>query len=639
MRWPRSRPGCAGTVAALRCRRGARWAPASRNPRLRRTAFFLLALESSPDLARAVAEALQAALAGTEAAATLADIGDHAGRGFLGELVHRLVSRVLPRPREDHDLGGLLLRLFPDDEARRWLRDLSPAWFERLAAATSPGEGTLAWRALHREAATALTLLATRVAAQGMDARLWRLAPTAALEQSPFLRLSRAAGAGTADPAAVAEFVATIEACRAEVDAIEQRLEDTGVTVGIVHAIASLREGLDRLSALAAVFAPDPATAVESARVLVLQVVDALHERTSIRRLCGDDLRLLARRIVERHGDTGEHYIARDRREYRGMWGAALGGGLVTTVTAALKLMIVKLHLAPLPEGLLAGLNYAGSFLFIQSMHFALATKQPSMTGARLAAIVSKTGGRQRVDQLADHFADTVRTQLAAALGNIVAVSAGAFALDAILRLALGHALLDPAKAHSVLADLNPWASGTIVFAALTGVILWASGLIGGWFENWIVAHRLPEAIAQHPLGRRLGRARLERWGAALGRNAAAWGGSIALGMLLGLTPELGRVIGIPLDVRHVTLSTGMLAFAASAASPTVDAIPWVEIGWAALGIALIFVLNLAVSFLLALGLALRAHGVPMFETLRLGRKIVGRFAHDPWAFLGPPKA
>lgn len=611
--------------------------PGETNPRLRRLAFLIRALEASPALRERARAVMRQHLSETEAAAALARTGGDEGRGFIGEVVHRVVSRALPLPREDHDVAALLVRLYPDPQSLKRLSDLPPAWFVRLATALGPGEGETPWATLRAEARTALVILATRVSAQGLAPRLWRLAPTAALQQSPFLGLSRDAHALAAGPEGAEALAATLEGCRAEVDAIERRLEETGVTVAIVHALEALRRGLDRLQALAAALAAPPGAAAQGAQVLLVQVVDELHEARSVRRLAESDLRLLARRIVERHGHTGEHYIARDRAEYGAMWLAALGGGLLTVGTAGIKLRLAMLHLPPFPEGLLSGINYAGSFLIMLSLHLALATKQPSMTAARLAAIVRSTGGKQRLDRLTEHVAAIVRTQLAAALGNVTAVAAGAFAVDWALRALFGVTLIDAHKAEQVLRGLSPVASGTVLFAAITGVILWLAGLIGGWFENWAVAHRLREAIAQHALGDRMGRERLIAWGRALHENAAAWGGSVALGFLLGLTPALGAFTGLPLDVRHVTLSTGMLSFAASALSP--GHLIVADLLWAASGIAVIFLLNLSVSFALALALALRAQGVPLVEALRLLRKVLGRFLRDPLLFIGPPRS
>ena len=39
----------------------------------------------------------------------------------------------------------------------------------------------------------------------------------------------------------------------------------------------------------------------------------------------------------------------------------------------------------------------------------------------------------------------------------------------------------------------------TALYAAFTGVLLFASSLIAGWVENWFVWHRLDSAIAWNP--------------------------------------------------------------------------------------------------------------------------------------------
>ncbi len=52
--------------------------------------------------------------------------------------------------------------------------------------------------------------------------------------------------------------------------------------------------------------------------------------------------------------------------------------------------------------------------------------------------------------------------------------------------------------------SLSPVDSGTVFYAALTGVILYLAALVGGWVDNWAVYHRLPQAIAEHRLGQPL---------------------------------------------------------------------------------------------------------------------------------------
>jgi site-specific recombinase len=185
------------------------------------------------------------------------------------------------------------------------------------------------------------------------------------------------------------------------------------------------------------------------------------------------------------------------------------------------------------------------------------------------------------------------------------------------------------------LHSLHPFESGTIFYAALTGVLLWLSSVAAGWLENWAVYRRLPEAIAEHRYGRILGR-RITGWASrAFLRNISGFGGNASLGVLLAMTPIMGKFFGLPLDVRHVTLSTGALTLAvcslgvAGAGSRAIAA--------AALGIAIIGALNFGVSFALALAVALRARG-DRSDRKRLVRSVLATFVRSPLQFFFPPK-
>ena len=68
-----------------------------------------------------------------------------------------------------------------------------------------------------------------------------------------------------------------------------------------------------------------------------------------------------------------------------------------------------------------------------------------------------------------------------------------------------------PTQAEKVYLSLRPLASATAIDAALTGVLLWLAGLIGGWCENFAVYHRIPASIAQHPLGQTIGAGRMQK--------------------------------------------------------------------------------------------------------------------------------
>jgi site-specific recombinase len=356
----------------------------------------------------------------------------------------------------------------------------------------------------------------------------------------------------------------------------------------------------------------------------------------SFSQLIGDNVRLLARKVIERAGRTGEHYVTSSRREYWTMMGSAAGGGILTCGTAVAKFCVKWGHFAPFLDGLFSSLVYAGSFVVMQLVGFTLATKQPSMTAAALAGTIRDRAGPGRLDELVPLIARIARSQFAAALGNVSAVIVTAAAFDMIWQRVLGAPFLDAASARAVVASFDPLGSGTILWAALTGVLLWMSSLAAGWFENWVVYRRLPEAIEHHRYGRRVGRRRMARVARFLEREASGFGGSVALGFLLGMVPVCAKFFGVPLDVRHITLSTGSLTFAISSIG-----IAGAGVGAfvsAVIGIAIIGLCNFGVSFALALYVALRARDVPPGESRTLPGAVLRRFVRRPHEFFYPPR-
>jgi site-specific recombinase len=311
------------------------------------------------------------------------------------------------------------------------------------------------------------------------------------------------------------------------------------------------------------------------------------------------------------------------------------GGGALTVFTAANKMTIYGLQLPLFVGGLLAGLNYAVSFLLLQWFGLILATKQPAMTAATLGTIMRTHHGTDRLDTAVTYAAQIVRSQVAAALSNIVVVALGAYLFSFLWQLVFGVAFLEVHEAEHVFETTSPLNSLTVWYAVLTGVILWLAALVGGWFDNWAVYHRLPQAIAEHRLGERLGRSRMVRLAGVVSRNISGWGTNVSLGPMLGLVPALGAFFGLPLDVRHLTLNTGVVSLATAGMGQN-----WFGGGFfllAVLGIGTMFVLNLGVSFSLSLYTAARAFGLPRGFLWEFARTLGQRFVRSPDSFLLPP--
>ncbi|HSW07748.1 site-specific recombinase [Aquabacterium sp.] len=593
----------------------------------------------------------------TELATLFADFGFTARRDLWGELGERLNQRFLPATPDTDDLGTLFQLLFTDDADATWLRAIDDDTLTRLAAlfararadapstklrADAPTEGS-DWRGPLLQA---MTWLVSVICAAAIAPPLRRRMSAELLVDRPFEQLVRAGEAladsvrsappGIAQPEAARQhatyLLALLDRCRRAADSVTAHLEEHGVSVHIVFELEQLNARISRVEAVLGVLLSE--SPQRELQTLLADLVALSRERRSLRALLARQYSLLARKVAERHAETGEHYITRTREEYRDMLRAAGGGGVVIAGTTFAKFALLALGLAPFWGGFAAGLNYAISFLVIHLMHWTVATKQPAMTAPAMAEKLANLNDDAAVDSFVDEVAHLVRSQIAGIAGNLALVVPVVLAVQGLAWAVFGRPLVgehDALYALKSITLLGP----TLFFAAFTGILLFASSLIAGWVENWFVYHRLDSALAHNPaIVARLGATRALRWSAWWRRNISGLAANTSLGLLLGLVPTLLAFVGVPLDVRHVTLSTGQLAAAASTLGWATLALP--AFWWCLASLPLIGVLNLGVSFWLALRVALRSRGITLGDRRRLSTAIRARLWHRPRSFLLP---
>jgi site-specific recombinase len=186
-------------------------------------------------------------------------------------------------------------------------------------------------------------------------------------------------------------------------------------------------------------------------------------------------------------------------------------------------------------------------------------------------------------------------------------------------------------KAIHAISILGP----SVIYAAFTGVLLWASSLAAAWGGNWFACHHIGEALAGDcRLIRTLGTTRAARFARWWTRNIAGLCGNISFGFMLGLLPAVAEFSGVPLDIRHVTLSSCFLT--ASVATLGFEALATKAFVLAVLGIAGIALMNLTVSFSLAMFVATRACDIKSPERHAIYRAVARRVRRQPWSFLFP---
>lgn len=599
-----------------------------------RFALFIKTYETIPQARASLVAVVQEILRDVSMTSLVASAGLPSGRGFLSEATDRLIARMLPTPRDDHDLGRIFLRMFRHPTEVKRVGNLPLGLFARLVELLSLSTTPELMTALRADFADGFRLLATRVRASGLHDPLRERSTPCRVDESPFFQISVCVdalasrwSAGENDQALAEQCRKLIARCREEVLEVSRRIESSGVSVDIVYGVDLIERCLSRMGQMIGIIeAHDPDTFVMRLHDFFSRLITASYRDRSIVELLRDTTGLLGRKIVERNSRSGEHYVAHTAAEYRHIWVAAAGGGIVAGCMGAMKFPVIAAHHAPFVEGLLLTGIYIGGFLFMQAFALILATKQPAMFGATIADIVRTNDRAGGVDALATLATQILRSQLAATISNLILVSLTAFAISGIWWSLYGKPYLSPEEAIHTYEVLDPLGSGTIAYAAFTGLLLWLASMAGGLLDNWSVYHRIPQGIADHPLGRLVGWNRMARVAGMWSRRVADIGTNVTLGILLGMTPILGEFFGIPLDVRHVTLSTGKFMLGVASLGDR-----WYENGliWsAAAGVAVMFVLNLSVGFLLALYVALRAYGLPprrMLTVIKLFVKRVGK--------------
>ena len=608
-----------------------------------RLRFLLQVLDRNPVQAARFGSMLRSILKDNDARSLFADTGMAARPALLGELISRIQVKCLPVAPNQAELSVAFALLFVSERDAEWVRALDETLVARLVqhVIADVDEKFVAMPELGAALADSIVLLCNQIAATALEApiRLRLDSPQenarVLMQLSPLAHdLMATEPAGNERSQLLNQLHAALGQARSAVDSVYQHLERYGVSVDVVFQVERTRLRIERVEDLLAVWADN--RSLRAYVALTSQLITANLNRSSIRALLGETYSLLGRKVVERSAETGEHYIARTRKDYYGMVKMAAGGGVLTAGTVYLKFFLSALHLNKFIEGVLFSLNYAGSFLAIHFSHFTLATKQPAMTAPALAQKLDDVGTPEGRTAFVDETIALIRSQVAAIVGNLALVFPVALLVQVAATKGFGYDLISDEKAHVTIASFS-LLGPTAFFAAFTGVLLWLSSLTAGWADNWFALHRLHDGLAYH---RRLnwvfGAARTIRIANFAKAHVAGVVANTSLGVMLGLLPSLLAFVGLPVEVRYVTLSTGSIAAAMGVLG--VATLKTAALWWAVAGIAVMGVLNLAVSFALAFSMALRSHGLRTSERRSLRGDVLKRLLRHPLQALLPPK-
>ena len=583
------------------------------------------------------------------------DSGILPGTGFFSEWWRILGDRLLPEAPDERRLKDCLHVIYDRPDDWRWQTQIPPEYSQRLWALLAPEDAarSIDWRGIEEQVLDAVLLLAHRISGLGVEAELMRASPGFEDDLPRFVALSaealvfvNALRAALDDPASAADngsqLLVIADQCQSTLQGIRKRALTVGTSLHLSYLLARSEQCLERLRKLVAILAAANGSTAPSAAIAAWagfahDAFLAENRRNSLGRYMTQLSGLLAVRVTENAARSGEHYICETAGDYRQMWRSAAGAGVLIGAMALLKIFAAGLHAPLFVEAFLFSMIYGLGFVLIYLLGMTVATKQPAMTAQTLAGLLGEVHPNRQaeLDGLVDVVAAVCRSQLAAMAGNVVMALPVAIAIGFWLGQIEGQPVVTLEKGAHLIGDLDPlgWA---LPHAAIAGFYLFLSGLITGYFDHRAAYSDIGTRIARLRWLRRLvGRERAASIGAYIHGHLGGIMGNFLFGCMLGSTGVVGIILGLPLDIRHIAFSSANLGYALIGFD---FALPFKAILWAVLGVALIGLTNLAVSFALALRTALGARGVRFGHWGALIKAIWARFRSAPRSFVMPPQ-
>ncbi len=536
---------------------------------------------------------------------------------FVRELLARALRHLTPVDEVQGDLYILLDSLNLTEADAQWVASL-------------PDSVLVWWADIFRPSASSILvsckLLAMRITSVALSRDFLTLADDENVAESSFFTLPPLVEHLVRNPDDFPQWEARRDACEARLREVTDLLEKRGSSASLVFRVRLLRSLLWRIQQVLNLQRDS-----SDSRKFAVTIVHGFAAQRKVGTVLSASTRRLARSVVEKTGRVGKHYIAKNSEQWKTMGRGAILAGVITCFTALIKYSISSLIQAPLLVAVGHSLNYVISFLIMQAGGFLLASKMPAATASTLVDAME--------DPNKDHLASLQaisQTQTVVTIGNIFGAVLSSIAVDRIWNAVAHHPFLDIERATHGVEMLHPLLSATIPFAIVTGIFLWISSLATGWTANYLALTRMESAIANSlRIRRRLGSARANAIAHWVKHHAAGSVGYIVLGFLLGSVPIVVALFGIPLEVRHVTLSAASLGYA-------LDAL-WIghalhrsDVIFSFVGIFLIGVLNIVTSFALSFLLAVRARDIHESKARHFLTEVLQKLAAHPVSFLLP---
>ncbi len=604
-------------------------------------------MNNHPILVSHLRRAVFSLLVKTDFSPALTESGMSLAGGFWQEFFGRMRHKILPKLQKEDDFLHSINRIFFLDSDYEWVEKIPhdhwTRFFEMLGLSFQVDGKNLGTQLLY-----SLKVLSFQVARFGLEKEVLDHLPEDRKADNPFVdqnhlvqTIERLWEKTDTEPRirdTCFRLKEIIRECQSAINYIRKHHSEQGTSLEQTYILVILDQKLDRMNLVVDVIDTDHQFNTAHFVSFFKTLVRNENRKNSLREFASRNMGYLAYQIAEHKGSKGSSYITSTRKEYNRMIWSAMKGGFIISFIAFIKNWLTKLEMPIFWHGLLYSSNYSAGFVLIDSTHSTLATKQPAFTASAVAVSLDTRQNtlKPNLYNLAVTVAKVSRSQFASFFGNLLIVFPGAFLLAWFYHFVTGSPLLTQPEAMTAMETQHPWHSLSLLYACNTGFFLFLSGIIAGYVQNKIRYAHVGERLKDHPLWLTTATPeKLERRSMYIEKNAGMICGNIALGFFLGMSSVVGKLTGIPFDIRHITVSAGNVGIAVYTLG--YRNVPWQYLLTVFLGVLGIGFFNFLSSFLFAFLVAVRSRGVKLKEYPEFLGILWRYFWKKPLAFIRPP--
>ncbi len=601
-------------------------------------------LKNNPNIVNILSKPFYLFLLRSKISTNLSLFGILSKSGFRDEFWNRIYEKFIPSPPKVGDISYLLEKIFTKEDDYIWVKTIDfeswKALFDLLLQDQKQNETLKNY--LFDELLYTIEILSIWIASEEFNQNFTRLDEKLLEKDSPFIVLQREISGFIKDTKNENIDLAStqldfqhidvlIEQSNNLITILKRKSVHLGISVSLTYEFERLHDIIKRLEGIMELIKTFDTKVFYQLLISFFQEsVEKNSSKNSISEIWNQNIKILARSITNNTSEHGEHYITNTKKEYFTMILSASGAGVIIAFMALNKMFIGSLYLSEFIETLFASLNYGLGFVLIHLLGFTVATKQPAMTASTFAeAIEQKENKKANQTKLVELFIQVSRSQFAAVIGNLLFAIGVGFAIG-YFYIYNQNPIMDSVQADYYINSLD--LSSALFYAAIAGLWLFCAGLISGYFDNRANYLKLEQRYYYHPILQKITtdsfRKKIAKY---LHENHGAIAGNFFFGILLGITPFLGYIFELPLEIRHIAFSGANLGLSTLYSDITV-----IEFLFLLGAVFLIGLVNLTVSFILALRVSLKSRDTYFGSVSKFVGLLLIEFGKRPSEFFFP---